>query len=92
MASNTEQTPQRDILEELQTLRDRVKVKIHLGSMEVKDRWDELEPKWRELQGRMDKVGDVADAAATDIGKSAQALGKKLRVRYKELLKELDQS
>lgn len=84
------ETPDRDLLEDLETLRDRIRVKLHLGSMELKDRWEDLEPKWQEVEAKADKFGDAADKAAIDIGKAARELGKRLRQRYEELLDELD--
>ena len=47
-------------IEELQTLRDELKVRIHLASMEAKDAWNELLPKLEHAEKLAE--GTVVDA------------------------------
>jgi hypothetical protein len=47
-------------LEKLQTLRDEVRVRIHLAGMELKDQWNKLEP---ELEDIEKKAGHVSEAS-----------------------------
>ena len=42
---NPIQAQVRHVLEELGRLRDEIRVQVHLGSMDAKKAWDELEPK-----------------------------------------------
>jgi F0F1-type ATP synthase membrane subunit b/b' len=44
-------------LEELQTIRDELRVKVHLAGMEAKDKWKELEPN---LEHAEDELKDAA--------------------------------
>ena len=41
------------IVQELKTLRDEVALKIHLGSKDLKDQWDDLEEKYDEAVSKM---------------------------------------
>lgn len=45
-----------EILQELKTLRDEVKVQAHLFTMEVKDQWEELEKKFQPLESKLLEV------------------------------------
>jgi transposase len=51
-------------VEELQALRDDLKVRIHLASMEAKDAWNELLPK-------LEKAEKLAESAVVDTAKVA---------------------
>jgi hypothetical protein len=39
---------------QLQTLRDEIRVKVHLAEMEAKDRWKRLEPEVERLLGKLE--------------------------------------
>lgn len=45
---NPIQAQMRNVVEELRKLRDEIRVQVHLGGMEAKKAWDELEPKLAE--------------------------------------------
>lgn len=44
--------------DDLRTLADEIRVKVHLGSMDAKDAWKELEPKIHDFEGKAKKVTD----------------------------------
>ena len=48
--------------EDLQELRDTIRVKLHLGSMDLRDRFEQLEPKVKDFEHRAEKV--TAEAGA----------------------------
>jgi hypothetical protein len=53
------------ILAELTTVRDEIRVRIHLAGMELKDRWSELETRIVEIeQQRPEATQKLRDAAA----------------------------
>lgn len=64
-------------LETLQTLRDEVRVKLHLAGMEAKEQWKEIEPE-------LDRVEQAA-SEFTEASRSAiqQALGRLSQFREK---------
>jgi hypothetical protein len=65
---------------DLARLRDEAKVQVHLGSMEARQEWDELEAKWNRF---------VAEAglhkSAESLAKAAGNLGQELRSAYQRL-------
>lgn len=61
-------------------LRDEAKVQVHLGSMEARQEWDELEGKWNHF---------IAEAglhkSADGLAKAVGGVGQELRSAYKRL-------
>ncbi len=77
MSEMTEQL-KRDIksgLDDLTTLRDEVRLKVHLAGMEIKDEWRKLEPQILEVEQAAAKVSETTREALHD----AVAKLKKLR-------------
>lgn len=67
-------------LADLRTLRDEIKVKIHLAGMDVKDTWSKkLEPRVRELEQRANSAADKTVAELKDTAQDLKARLKKLR-------------
>jgi hypothetical protein len=50
-------------LERLQTLRDEVRVRLHLGGMDAKDRWNELEPLLVDVERAAQQFSESSRAA-----------------------------
>ena len=58
-------------LQKLKTLRDEVRVRAHLFSMELKDAWNELEPKLTSAELAAKKA---TEASAAALGGAIEAL------------------
>ena len=56
----------RDTLDQLRRLRDELRVQAHLGGMEAKKAWDELEPKLAEADRLAEKASEESLKAAVD--------------------------
>ena len=53
-----------DVWAKLRQERDELRVKIHLGTMEAKEEWEELEGKWQHLESRAaEKKDEVVEAS-----------------------------
>lgn len=70
--------------DELQTLRDDLKVRIHLGSKEVQQTWENLEARWRRFQAQAE-----LDKTASNVGTAGQLLAAELKEGYERLKKAL---
>jgi hypothetical protein len=79
----------REERENLQRTRDELAVQAKLGASELKDRWEGLEKRWYELEGRMKVMGDEARSDAEDIGEAAKLLVDELRQGYEHLKSRL---
>lgn len=61
---------------------DEVRVKLHLAGMDLKDRWQALEPELHELEEKLRVAGEKAEATLTA---QAEAFGANLRKFAQEL-------
>lgn len=69
-----------DLKVELAKLRDEAKVRAHLGTMEARQEWEEIEAKWNHFvsQAGLHKSGE-------DIKSALHSLGDELRSAYQRL-------
>lgn len=56
------------IQNDLATLRDEVRVKLHLASMDAKDAYERIEPRIREFSKHVDAMGDAAERELGKLG------------------------
>lgn len=64
----------------LQSLRDEVKVQLHLGGLELKEEWNRLEPKLEDaLQRARSDASDTTRTALEEVTKSARRVRDALR-------------
>jgi hypothetical protein len=59
-------------LDLLRTLRDEVKVKLHLGGMDVKEQWKKLEPHLEEVEKKAEDLTEASRAALAEAVKRLQ--------------------
>ncbi len=73
-----------DMKEELEQLRDEIKLKMHLASMDAKEEWGDLEKKWDDFNARAglaqsgEEIGDALDLLGDEL--------KRAFVRFKNAL------
>jgi hypothetical protein len=69
---------------ELAKLRDEARVQAHLGGLEAKGQWEELEAKWNRFasEARLHESGEGIKSAL-------ETLGQELRTAYRRLTKVL---
>ena len=67
-----------NVRKSLRSLRDEIRVRAHLATMDLKDEWTKLEPKLNEAENYAEVVSDSALAAAKELQRRAQQLGEKL--------------
>lgn len=54
-------------LEELQTVRDELKVQLHLAKADAKDEWERLQPRLLEAQDKLKQLGAQTREPAEDL-------------------------
>jgi hypothetical protein len=69
---------------ELQTLRDEIKLKLHLASAEGRDAWNRLEPELDDFERRM---GNAAEATMGELRNAGSELKTSLERLYHSLKK-----
>ena len=65
----------------LRTLRDEVRVRLHLGGMDLKDQWAKLEPHLAEVERKAEEISDASRAAVADAVKRLQTFRASLAER-----------
>ncbi len=69
-------------LESLERLRDELRLQIHLGKAEAKERWEELEQKYRDAEA---KVRAVASEPIQEIADATRSLLDEIREGYQRI-------
>lgn len=70
--------------DDLTRLRDEIKLKIHLGTMEAKDEWEDLEKRWSQFREKAE-----LDRTAGEVGTTVKQLGSDLKSAYERIRKAL---
>ena len=53
------------LVEEMKRLRDEIRIQVHLGEMEAKQWWNQVEPQLIALETNLEKGADKATGTAT---------------------------
>lgn len=72
---------------EIRRITDELELKIHLASMEARDRWNQLRPRVIELETAIERAGKSTKTAITQ---QVTAVGKALRQLRGEIADQLD--
>lgn len=70
-----------EVLTEIQTLRDEIRVRIHLAGMDAKTSWSELEPRLEALEAQAKGAKDNAAHALRQTAAELVTAYKNLRAR-----------
>jgi hypothetical protein len=66
-------------LGKLTTLRDEIRVDLHLAGMDAKDKWKELEPKFRDAERIAEEVSDASRKAMEEMVERFRSFRESLR-------------
>ena len=76
-------------MERLREMRDELRVQAKLGKAELRERFEELERRWHQLEGRLKLVGEGLREDGQDVREAAKLLAGELREGYEHLRKRL---
>lgn len=79
-----------DLIDNLKTQRDELRVRVHLARAEFREEWDEMERKWEHVEDRLGKVGHEAKESAGDVGAALTQVAEEIGAAYKRIRKSLD--
>ncbi len=72
------------LADEIKRMRDEVKLKIRLGSMEAKDEWAALEHRWKSFHEKAE-----LNRTAGEVGSTVKQLGSDLKAAYERIRKAI---
>lgn len=75
--------------ESLRTLRDEVRLQLHLGRAEARERFEKLEERWQHLEGRMKVVARASREELAEIGQALRLVLDEVREGYAHIKKRL---
>jgi len=75
------------MMQQLETERDELKVKLGLAKLEARDEWKDLEAKMDALRGRMKVVGEGAKEASGDVAAAADVLASEIKAGFSKIRK-----
>lgn len=73
----------------LKRVRDELRVQIHLGKAEAKERWEEAEKSWHHLEARLRQLREESREPVDDIAKAARNLAHEIREGYRHIKRTL---
>jgi len=82
-------TPTLTGLDKLAQIRDELRVRIHLARLEARTEWERLEPKWWELEEKIDALETVSKETAKDLKSAAELLIGELKKGYERIRETL---
>lgn len=72
-------------VEDLRRVRDELRVQLHLGREEARERWEALEKRWHHLESRLKVVREGSRESAEDVREAARMLVDEIRRGYKHV-------
>jgi hypothetical protein len=66
----------------LRTLRDELRVRVHLGAKDARDRFQDAERAWHKLEGRLEELGRATAESADEVGAAVRLLASTVRDAY----------
>jgi hypothetical protein len=77
------------ILQQLETERDELKLKLGLAKLEARDEWQEVEGKMEALRGRLKVAGGEAREVSGDVASAARSLAGEIKEGFARVRKLL---
>lgn len=78
-----------DEVERLREMRDELRVQAKLGQAELRERWEKLERRWHQLEGRIKVLREGMREDGQDVREAARLLAGELREGYEHLRQRL---
>ncbi len=79
-----------EMINDLRTMRDELRVQIHLGKAEAKEEFEALEKKWHGAEARFAEVTEDAEEAAEEVKEAARIIAEEIGAAYTRIKARLD--
>jgi SMC interacting uncharacterized protein involved in chromosome segregation len=76
-------------LKSLQTTRDELRVRLHLGKLDAQEQWEQIEKQWQHVEAKLKVAGEAGREVAGDIGEAASLTIGEIKEGYAKLRKLL---
>jgi len=75
----------KEVWTKLRQERDELRVKAHLGTMEAKEEWEELEQKWQRFESKATEKKDELIETSREVGEGVELIAKELKAAYRRI-------
>ncbi len=72
-------------LEQLRTMRDELRVRLHLGTMDAHELWQKAEKSLDELEAKVSRIAREAEEPLHDVAEAARALAHEIAGSYRRI-------
>ncbi len=76
-------------LEDLRAMRDELRVRLHLGKLDAKEQWEQIEKQWQHVESKLKLAGEAGREVAEDIGEASSLVIEEMKEGYIKLRKLL---
>jgi SMC interacting uncharacterized protein involved in chromosome segregation len=76
-------------LEDLRTTRDELRVRVHLGKMDAKTQWEQIEKQWQHVESKLKIASGAGREIAGEVGEAASLAIEEMKEGYAKLRKLL---
>lgn len=78
-----------EIVDQVKSMRDELRLKSHLLKMDAKDKWNELEGQYSKVVGKVEKATGTLGSMTDDVWDANKLAFKKLKEGYEQLKSDL---
>lgn len=75
----------KELMNDLQQLRDELRLQIHLGSKDAQEEYEKLEQKWDELMRQGQPLSDAISDTAGNVGAAVELAADELKKGYENI-------
>lgn len=72
-------------IDELRTLRDELAVRMHLGKLEAKERWEKAEKDWEQIEGRLKVLAEESRESVDNVVEALKLTAREIREGYRHI-------
>ncbi len=87
--SQNEKTLMAELISDLKQQRDQIRVRIHLGNMELKDEFEKLDERLNHLNLRFGPIKDAIGETTENVWDSLKLVGSEVGNGFRRILKAL---
>ncbi len=75
----------KEVTTKLETVRDELRVKLHLAKADAVSEWEKIESDWRDFQMKFQRLEYETESARKEVAANLRTLGQLLQKRYENV-------
>jgi len=79
------------LLNQLDSTREEIQLKLHLATMEAKDEFEEAENQWQQIKSKASEIADDSIETSEEFIAKAKIVGEELKEAYQRITRRLSE-